>query len=139
MFVFCIHCDCLCVCMCVSYLIYTSIPFLCRNESIRLSAAHCLGTIVDTLPKFLSSFINDLITTVTHTIYSYIVCLVLSFKYYISDLPIDDSLYKGRETKSLFGRALSSQVNIVTSVMSINTMSYNKVYLHGHTGLKSLY
>ena len=40
-------------------------PFLgCRSESLQLSAASCLGVITETLPKFLSSFINDIITTV---------------------------------------------------------------------------
>ena len=35
-----------------------------RSDSLQLSAASCLATITETLPKFLSSFIADIITTV---------------------------------------------------------------------------
>lgn len=49
----------------VKMLWFPCMPYnMYRSDSLQLSAANCLATVTETLPKFLSSFIIDIITTV---------------------------------------------------------------------------
>ena len=70
--------------VCVLILLF----YLYRSESLKLCAATCLGVITETLPKFLSSFISDIITKVKPLYTDLITCMaavghipmLLSFK-----------------------------------------------------------
>ena len=55
----------------ITDLIRIDVCAICRSDSLQLSAADCLATVTETLPKFMSSFVSDIISTVcfVHTVH----------------------------------------------------------------------